>query len=276
MLGEEDYQEGLEINTQTFDIEIDEDEYSEAPDPWDIIQNRINCAAAAAEERVDLFVQEILERAEVRFTKLQKPAGEKLPISISTFDNFGLRKLQNINQVIGKTDPRSLIIEGGYIGQTVAYMIASLADMAAAGVIMNISYQLCINRREFENTINALEKLTPKARERLIIAITDIPKQLHLAQLTDLMMRLRPFSKMRMTEFQIEMPSDPGFDLAGISILKLDYYEAAALLKHSRSKFIKAIKVLKQKKKKLLILNTPSEKSKSCTGFGADFVHIRN
>ena len=276
VLGEEEYQEGLQINPQAFEIDVDEEEYNEAPDPWAIIQNRIDSAAAAAQERVDTFVQDILERAEVRFTKFQKPSGDPLPISLSTFDNFGLRKLQNITQVIDKSDQRCLVIEGGYIGQTVAYMIASLADMAAAGVVMNISYPLCINKREFENILGVLEKLTPKARERLIIAITDIPKQLHLAQLTDLMMRLRPFSKMRMTEFQIEMPTDPGFDLAGLSMLMLDYYEAAALLKHSRARFIKAVKKLKEKKKKLLITNTPPEKSQSCSNFGADFVLLNN
>ncbi|MEH6633408.1 MAG: response regulator [Halopseudomonas aestusnigri] len=276
VLGEEEYMEGLHINPQAFEIEVEEEEYNEAPDPWEIIQNRIDKAAAAAQERVDTFVQDILERAEVRFTKFQKPTGEPLPISVSTFDNFGLRKLKNITQVIDKSDQRCLVIEGGYIGQTVAYMIASLADMAAAGVVMNISYPLCINKREFENTLAVLEKLTPKAKERLIIAITDIPKQLHLAQLTDLMMRLRPFSKMRMTEFQIEMPTDPGFEMAGVSILMLDYYEATALLKHSRARFLKAIKILKQKKKKLLITNTPPEKSKSCRNLGADFVLLKN
>lgn len=275
VLGEEDYQEELSINSQVYEIEVEEEEYANAKDPWDLIQDRINKAAAAAEERVDIFMSEILERAEVRFTKLQNTDGKPLPISVATFDRFGQEKLNSINQVIKKEDPRCLVIEGSYIGQTIAYMIANLSDMAA-GVVLKISYQLCINKKEFENALGLLEKLPTVARDRMIIAITDIPPKLHLSQLSDLMMRVRPFCKMGMTEFQLEMPSDQNFEMIGASILMLDFHEATALIKHSKPAFIQAVKTLRLKKKKMLITNVPSNQIEICKKLGANFIDVRS
>ncbi|WP_085910043.1 response regulator [Kiloniella majae] len=275
VLGEEDYQEELSINSQVYEIEVKEEEYANAKDPWDLIQDRINKAAAAAEERVDIFMSEILERAEVRFTKLQNTEGKPLPISVVTFDRFGQEKLNSINQVIKKEDPRCLVIEGSYIGQTIAYMIANLSDMAA-GVVLKISYQLCINKKEFENALGLLEKLPTVARDRMIIAITDTPPKLHLSQLSDLMMRVRPFCKMGMTEFQLEMPSDQNFEMIGASILMLDFHEATALIKHSKPAFIQAVKTLRLKKKKMLITNVPSNQIEICKKLGANFIDVRS
>ncbi|WP_085899080.1 response regulator [Kiloniella majae] len=275
VLGEEDYQEELSINSQVYEIEVEEEEYANAKDPWDLIQERINKAAAAAAERVDIFMSEILERAEVRFTKLQNTDGKPLPISVATFDRFGQEKLNSINQVIKKEDPRCLVIEGSYIGQTIAYMIANLSDMAA-GVVLKISYQLCINKKEFENTLGLLEKLPTVARDRMIIAITDIPPKLHLSQLSDLMMRVRPFCKMGMTEFQLEMPSDQSFEMIGASILMLDFHEATAFVKYSKPAFIKAVKTLRLKKKKMLITNVPSNQIEICKKLGANFIDVRS
>ncbi|WP_052741933.1 response regulator [Kiloniella litopenaei] len=275
VLGEEDYQEELSINSQVYEIEVEEEEYASAKSPWDLIQDRINKAAAAAEERVDIFIGEILERAEVRFTKLYNTDGKPLPISVAKFDGFGQNKLNCINQVIKPDDPRCLIVEGSYIGQTIAYMISNLSDMAA-GVVLKISYQLCINKKEFENALGLLEKLPKVARDRMIIAITNIPPKLHLSQLSDLMMRIRPFCKMGMTEFQLEMPSDQNFELVGASILMLDFHEAKALIRYSKPAFVQAIKTLRLKKKKLLITNVPEKQIETCKKLGANFVDIRN
>ncbi|WP_417455334.1 response regulator [Kiloniella sp.] len=275
VLGEEDYQEELSINSQVYEIEVEEEEYANAKNPWDLIQDRINKAAAAAEERVEIFISEILERAEVRFTKLQNTDGKPLPISVATFDSFGQDKLNSINQVIKADDPRCLIVQGSYIGQTIAYMISNLSDMAA-GVVLKISYQLCINKKEFENALGLLEKLPKVARDRMIIAITDIPPKLHLSQLSDLMMRIRPFCKMGMTEFQLEMPSDQSFDMVGASILMLDFHEAKALIKYSKPAFVQAIKTLRLKKKKLLITNVPENQIGICKNLGANFIDVRS
>ena len=276
ILGDDEYQEELVLKSQVFEVEIDEKEYANAPDPWSLIQNKINSAAAAAQRRVNSLIEDILERAKISFAKVQNPKGNILPLSIATYDTFGLQKLKSINQVVDISDQRCLIVEGGYIGQTVEYMIAGLADIGAETIIMKLSFQLCIHKAEFENTLTILGELTPQARKRLIISIVDVPKRLHLALLSDLMGRLRPFCKMRMTEFQLEMPGDPSFEMVGVSILMLDYFEAVALLKHSKYKFIQAVKSLKLKKTKLLIMNTPSNKSHNCSDFGADFVHLKN
>ena len=96
LLGEEGYKDDLEISTQAFEIkgqayevEVEEEEYTKAKDPWDIIQKRIEQSARSTQEKVDIFLQEILERAEIRFTRLQNTAGDNLPLSLASFDDFG-------------------------------------------------------------------------------------------------------------------------------------------------------------------------------------------
>ncbi|WP_020592320.1 response regulator [Kiloniella laminariae] len=283
LLGEEGYKDDLAISAQAFEIkgqayevEVEEEEYTKAKDPWDIIQKRIEQSARATQEKVDIFLQEILERAEIRFTRLQNTAGDNLPLSLASFDDFGQERQQKIDQVIDETDPRRLIIEGAYIGQTTGYMISNLIDMAAAGVIMKLDYQLCTNKKEFDRVLILLESLPQKSRERLIIALTGLPNHIHLTKISDLMARLRPFCKMGATELQLHMPGDHHFDMLGVTILILDYHEALAMGRHSKTKYIQAIKTIKLKKKRVMVLNAPKGKEKILNSLDGDFIHIRD
>jgi PAS domain S-box-containing protein len=161
------------------------------------------------------------------------------------------------------------------LGLAAEHAITNIAEGAAPLTLVNVDFEVFLDRRRTERYVAACQQLDGRLRERLILVLSGMPKGFPKSRVLDCVMRLRPFC--HGVGVQSDTMEPPALDLSslGVSLIVLRDDRQSAKTTKDVERLTKQIDSLHAHQARVLVRHVESWlESKPFAAAGVDFISI--
>ncbi len=185
------------------------------------IGERLNRRLAQIEERARATLREAVHSVRCRLEPVRSPRAHEVVAQFARLLPEQEQRILAAYSALPMQERSGFDFDQLVLGVAAEQALAELADGGSLMILLNVDFEVFLERRRTERYVAACQALDGRLRERLVLVLSGMPKGFPKSRVLDCVMRLRPFCQG--VGFQLDAMEAPAVEasLLGSTIVAL-------------------------------------------------------